>query len=58
LVSSSGWAPVGKGTISSEYGVARNLKLLSPGAEKISLLEKNEIILIGRKKRTEFGTKR
>jgi len=52
LVSSSDWAPTSEGSISSEDKVARKSK--APGAKEISLLEKNEIVPIGGKKRAEF----
>jgi len=52
LDSSSGWVPSGEDTISLEDGVARNFKI--PRAGEVILLEKNKIVWIGGKKRTEF----
>jgi len=56
FVSNSGWAPPGEDMISSEEVIARNAKPL--GAGEISILKKNAIVPIGRKKRAEFGTTR
>jgi len=54
LVSSSGWALVGEGTISWKDRVTWNFKV--PRAGEISLLEKHQIVPIGGKKGIEFGT--
>jgi len=57
LVSSGGWALAGKDTISSEdTRVTWNFKVLTTGEN--SVLEKHHIVLIRRKKGTEFGTRR
>jgi len=53
LDSSNGWNRSGDCTISSEDGVTRNFKV--PKAGEFSLLERNEIVPIGRKKRSAFG---
>jgi len=46
--------PAGEGTIGSEDRVSWNFKV--PRAGEIIFLEKHQIVLIGGKKGTEFGT--
>jgi len=48
LVSSEGCTPAGEGTISLENGILRNFEV--PRAGEISLLEKNKIVPIGKKR--------
>jgi len=54
LLSGSGWAPANEGAISSKDKVAWNFKV--PRVGEISLLKNHQVIPIGVKKRTEFGT--
>jgi len=54
LVSSCGWTPVGQHTISSEDRVAWNFKV--PRARENRLLEKHQVVSIGRKKGTKMKT--
>jgi len=56
MISSSGLASAGEGANSSEDRVAWNFKV--PRAGEISHLEKHQIVSIGGKKRTKFGTTR